>query len=97
MFTYSTYRIVTATKKGKATVKLIGEDYKWMVVTSTKVERFPKVAIPGRDSVHHTTNLVQRFHSEHAALAEYNRQRVSLEHHSWERYHRSNDRVKVSN
>lgn len=85
MFTRTVYKMDVPTKTGWGVVKLIGEDRSWTVVTKTIVNRFPKVPIPGRDSITHTTKLVQSFHNETAALAEYNRQRASLEHHSWER------------
>lgn len=85
MFTRMNYKLDTPTKNGYAVVKLMGSDRAFTLITKTVVHRFPKVPIPGRDSITYTTKLVQTFHNELSAVTEYNRQKAHLEHASWER------------
>lgn len=85
MFTRMSYKLDTPTKTGFGVVKMVGEDNSFTIVTKTVVNRYPKVPIPGRGPIVHSTRLVQSFHNETAALSEYNRQKASLEHAQWKR------------
>lgn len=87
MFTRSIYQFDSAHKQGNGVVKFMreGNTNRWTVITKTIMRIVPKVKVPGRDSITYSTKTVQVFHTEIAALSEYNRQRSRLEYGGWER------------
>lgn len=87
MFTRSLYQFKSPKKNGSAVVKFMREGNlnRWTVLTKTLMRISPKVPVPGRDSITYSTKTVQVFHSEPAALAEYNRQQSRLEYGGWTR------------
>lgn len=85
LFTKTRYYMALPNKKGEAVVKLIKEPNvpTFTVIMQTKVRIFPKVPIPGRESILYTTRMIQQFHNKEAALAEYNREQARLQHSGW--------------